>query len=86
MAVLLIKSHQGSTVERASLVSKIALRSRFSAVVLNDTVGGLNPAAVRLALCMGAKKSGCRPAPHETTGGPVEKAMKGSKSSMGTAD
>jgi len=57
MAALLIKSHQNSTVERASLVSKIVPEIQvFGGLVLNDTVGGLNPAAVRLALRMGAKE------------------------------
>lgn len=57
MAALLIKSHQNSTVERANLVSKIVPEIQvFGGLVLNDTVGGLNPAAVRLALRMGAKE------------------------------
>ena len=57
MAALLIKSHQSSTVERAILVSKIVPEIQvFGGLVLNDTVGGLNPAAVRLALRMGAKE------------------------------
>src|SRR6266478_10035360 len=57
MSALLIKSHQNSTVERASLVSKIVPEIRvYGGLVLNDTVGGLNPAAVRLALRMGAKE------------------------------
>jgi hypothetical protein len=57
MSALLIKSHENSTVERAALVSKIVPGVRvFGGLVLNDTVGGLNPAAVRLALQMGAKE------------------------------
>ena len=57
MSALLIKSHQNSTVERASLVSKIVPDIQvFGGLVLNHTVGGLNPAAVRLALRMGAKE------------------------------
>src|SRR5438067_5894993 len=57
MSALLIKSHQNSTVERASLVSKIAPEIQiFGGLVLNETVGGLNPAAVRLALRLGAKE------------------------------
>jgi len=57
MSALLIKSHQNSTVERASLVSKIVPEIQvFGGLVLNETVGGLNPAAVRLALRMGAKE------------------------------
>jgi hypothetical protein len=57
MAALLIKSHQNSTVERAILASKVAPEIRvFGGLVLNDTVGGLNPAAVRVALALGARQ------------------------------
>jgi hypothetical protein len=57
MAAVLIKSHQVSTVERAILASKIVPEIRvFGGLVLNHTVGGLNPAAVDLALRMGAKQ------------------------------
>jgi hypothetical protein len=57
MAALLIKSHQNSTVERALLVSRVVSGIRvFGGLVLNQTVGGLNPHAVRLALRMGARQ------------------------------
>lgn len=57
MGAILIKSHQNSTVERAWLVSKVVPGIRvFGGLVLNETVGGLNPAAVRLALALGAKE------------------------------
>jgi hypothetical protein len=57
MGAVLIKSHQNSTVERAWLVSKCVPGIRvFGGLVLNETVGGLNPAAVRLALQMGARQ------------------------------
>jgi len=57
MGALLIKSHQGSTVERAWLASKIVSGIRiFGGLVLNDPVGGLNLAAVDLALRLGAKE------------------------------
>jgi hypothetical protein len=57
MGAILIKSHQNSTVERAYLVSKLVSGIRvFGGLVLNETVGGLNPAAVRLALALGAKQ------------------------------
>jgi hypothetical protein len=57
MGAILIKSHQNSTVERAWLVSQWLPGIRvFGGLVLNETVGGLNPAAVRLALTMGAKQ------------------------------
>src|SRR3989442_5195555 len=54
MSAILIKSHQNSTVERAWLVSQWIPGIRvFGGIVLNETVGGLNPAAVRLAVKMG---------------------------------
>lgn len=57
MGAILIKSHQSSTVERAYLVSKVVPEIRiFGGLVLNETVGGFNPAAVRLALALGAKQ------------------------------
>lgn len=57
MGAVLIKSHQNSTVERASLVSKIVPEIRvFGGLVLNRTVGGFNLDAVRLALRLGARQ------------------------------
>lgn len=57
MSAILIKSHQNSTVERAYLVSQWIPEIRVvGGLVLNETVGGLNPAAVRLAVKMGAKQ------------------------------
>lgn len=57
MRAILIKSHQNSTVERAWLVSRCVSNIQvFGGLVLNETVGGLNPAAVRLAISMGAKQ------------------------------
>lgn len=57
MGAILIKSHQSSTVERAYLVSKVVPEIRaFGGLVLNETVGGFNPAAARLALALGAKQ------------------------------
>jgi len=57
MGAVLIKSHQNSTVERAWLVSQLIPEIRvFGGLVLNETVGGLNPAAVQLAVNMGAKQ------------------------------
>ena len=53
---IVIKNHHGSTVERAWLVSKTVPGIRvMGGLVLNDTVGGLNPAAVRAALALGAR-------------------------------
>src|SRR5439155_7550153 len=57
LGAVLIKSHQNSTVERAWLVSKVVPGIQvFGGLVLNETVGGLNPSAVRLALALGAKQ------------------------------
>lgn len=57
MSALLIKSHQFSTVERAWLVSRaVADIAVFGGIVLNETVGGFNPAAVGAALKLGAKQ------------------------------
>lgn len=57
MGAVLIKSHQNSTVERAYLVGRSVPGIRvYGGLVLNETVGGLNPAAVDLALRLGAKQ------------------------------
>jgi hypothetical protein len=57
MGAVLIKSHQNSTVERAWLVSQCVPGIRvYGGLVLNETVGGLNLAAVRLALELGARQ------------------------------
>lgn len=57
MGAVLIKSHQNSTVERAWLVARCVPGMRvYGGLVLNETVGGLNVAAVRLALRLGARQ------------------------------
>jgi hypothetical protein len=57
MGAILIKSHQNSTVERALLVSQVVPGIHIhGGLVLNETVGGLNVSAVRLAIGMGAKQ------------------------------
>jgi hypothetical protein len=57
MAAILIKNHQFSTVERAALVSRVVEGvSVFGGLVLNAPVGGINPAAVRIALQLGARQ------------------------------
>jgi hypothetical protein len=57
LSAVLIKSHQNSTVERAALVSEVVTGIHvFGGLVLNETVGGFNLAAVQLALAMGAKQ------------------------------
>lgn len=55
MGGVLIKSHQNSTVERAWLVSQVVPGIMVrGGLVLNTTVGGLNPEAVKLAVDLGA--------------------------------
>jgi hypothetical protein len=57
MGAILIKSHQASTVERAYLVSRVVSGiDVYGGIVLNETVGGLNPSAARLAIQLGAKQ------------------------------
>jgi uncharacterized protein DUF6282 len=57
VGAVLIKSHQNSTVERAWLVAQCVPGIRvYGGLVLNETVGGLNTAAVRLALELGARQ------------------------------
>ncbi len=57
LGAILIKSHQNSTVERAWLVSRcVSGIGVHGGLALNETVGGLNPAAVRLALRLGARE------------------------------
>lgn len=57
MGAVLLKSHQNSTVERAYLVSRVVSGvDVYGGLVLNETVGGLNPHAVRLALKLGARQ------------------------------
>lgn len=59
---IVLKSHLGSTVERASLCNEYNRRvhgatdfTMYGGLVLNQPVGGLNPLAVRMALKLGAK-------------------------------
>jgi hypothetical protein len=57
VGALLIKSHQNSTVERAWLVAQCVPAIRvYGGLVLNETIGGLNVAAVRLAIRLGARQ------------------------------
>jgi hypothetical protein len=57
MGALLIKSHQNSTVERASLVGQVVSGIQvFGGLTLNAPVGGINPAAVAVALQLGARQ------------------------------
>ena len=55
MAGCLLKSHVTITADRAAIAQKVVPRVRvFGAVALNREVGGLNPAAVEVALKLGA--------------------------------
>jgi hypothetical protein len=57
IGAVLIKSHQNSTVERAWLLAQCVPGIRvYGGLVLNETVGGLNLAAGRLALEVGARQ------------------------------
>ncbi|MEM1966224.1 MAG: DUF6282 family protein [Candidatus Caldarchaeum sp.] len=54
-AAYLAKNHFTETASRAYLLRKISGRVKvFGAIVLNSSVGGLNPSAVEKALAMGA--------------------------------
>jgi hypothetical protein len=54
---ILIKSHQGSTVERAYLVQRVVPDVLvLGGLVLNYPVGGFNVAAVEVALALGARQ------------------------------
>src|SRR5512136_706328 len=57
MGGIMIKSHLGSSVERAYLVNQVVPDIRvFGGLVLNFPVGGLNPFAVDSYVRMGAKE------------------------------
>lgn len=57
MGAILLKSHLGSTVERAALVASVVRgMDVFGGLTLNYSVGGLNPAAVDVALRLGARQ------------------------------
>ncbi len=56
MAGVVIKAHEGSTVERALLVdAQVAEVKVYGGIVLNHFVGGFNPYAVELALALGGR-------------------------------
>src|SRR6266508_3906304 len=55
MRAILLKSHWTLTADRAYLVEKVVSGIRvFGGLALNQSVGGFNPAAVEVALKMGA--------------------------------
>ena len=57
MGGFLLKSHLGSTVERAYLINRMVPNIRvFGSVVLNFPIGGLNPFAVDSYVRLGAKE------------------------------
>lgn len=57
MSAIVLKSHEGSTIERAQIAQAVACNrvQVFGGIVLNSFIGGLNPFAVRSAIQMGAK-------------------------------
>jgi hypothetical protein len=57
MAGILLKNHHGSTAERAVIAGSLVQGIRvYGSIVLNESVGGLNPFAVEAALQMGARE------------------------------
>lgn len=57
MEAVMLKCHHESTVSRAYLLDQEYPQIRvFGGIVLNDYVGGVNPAAVEAALMLGAKE------------------------------
>ena len=57
MQAILLKSHITLTADRAAIAESIIGDIRvFGGLVLNKTVGGLNPAAVEVAIQLGAKE------------------------------
>jgi hypothetical protein len=57
MRGFLLKSHYGETAGRAAIVREaVPGIEAFGSLVLNDSVGGLNPTAVDYALTIGAKE------------------------------
>lgn len=56
MRGLLLKSHHTLTADRATLAAQHVDIDIFGGVVLNHTVGGLNPVAVETAIAFGARQ------------------------------
>jgi hypothetical protein len=57
MRAILLKSHVTLTADRAGIAEKAVGQLRvFGGLALNETLGGLNPAAVETAVKMGAKE------------------------------
>jgi hypothetical protein len=57
LRAVLIKSHVALTADRATIAEKVVGGPRvFGGLALNEPAGGLNPAAVRVALAMGARE------------------------------
>lgn len=53
---IVLKSHEGSTAEQAQVVNMVEKDVKvYGGIVLNEFVGGLNPAAVDVALKMGGR-------------------------------
>ncbi len=69
MGGILLKWHQTSTVERTYLVSRVVPGiSICGGIVLNETVGGLNRAAVHVALLLAQNRYACPRAQPRTNG------------------
>jgi len=56
MRAVLLKSHHTLTADRATLAAKRDGMPVFGGLVLNHTVGGLNPVAVETAIAFGARQ------------------------------
>jgi len=56
MKALLLKSHHTLTADRATLAARQGGTQVFGGLVLNQTVGGINPVAVETAVEFGAKQ------------------------------
>jgi hypothetical protein len=57
LRAVMIKSHVTPTADRATIAEKVVGGIRvFGGLVLNEPVGGLNPAAVEVAIAMGARE------------------------------
>lgn len=56
MMAVVLKAHEASTVDRARAIDTLEWGIRvFGGIVLNHSVGGLNPSAVEVALSFGAR-------------------------------
>ena len=69
MQALVFKSHVTHTADRAAIAERVVKGIRvFGGLALNYPIGGFNPAAVEVAIKLGARKSGCRLKIRRTSG------------------